>query len=85
MDTWYIAIDQSHWGRGRTQAAADAQLKQAGGSKKTRLMYMFTLPAGSVPPNIDGMGNTVYAQGGTRTLIAVTRDYKQIPVESVEH
>jgi hypothetical protein len=31
------------------------------------------------------MGNTVYAQGGTRTLIAVTRDYKQIPVESVEH
>lgn len=73
---WFIAMDSSHWGRGKTKAVAQKQLKKAGGSLRTHIVYKFDEPEGKDKPYVDGMGNTV--SYGQREQVSKVKNYKEI-------
>jgi len=82
--TFYLAVDAGHWGRGESIEGADKELRRAGGSTRTRLVYRIDQPVGCEKPHVDAVGNTVYDGRGTRTLVAASRDGKPVDPATVE-
>lgn len=80
---WYIAIEQTYWGRGKSIDEARNAMRKAGGKLRTHLVYEFEMPEGAEPPFIDQMGNSVTAEGSVRKLVAATRKGKAIPADAL--
>lgn len=83
METWYIAMDETFWGRGRSVDDARRELRKAGGKLRTHLVYRFDIKPGEAAPYIDDAGNSVTSSECDRVLVAATRKGVAIPNDAL--